>query len=141
MHTWRSEVRIGLIAGVTAGAVLWAATRLNTSTSNRATPSLTPVANTLWTPPLADPVGRALRALANGDTTCIAVADADSLVYPGVTPERIAAQGARSVRVYSPRSTGLSGAAWSAFTARAIPFAAAYNAVLQVEQRERTRTL
>lgn len=136
MRSWLSEVRIGVVAGVTAGAVLWGVDRLTPSTAGSSAASLeVAVASDGWTPPLADPVDKALQSLARGDTMFVAIASADSLIFPGVPATVRVQRSSDPFRVYSPRSTGLRGEEWSEFATRAVPFAAAYNAVVQVAHR------
>jgi len=141
MRTWLSEVRIGIVAGVTAGAVLWAANRI---TDDRTSPGVAPsdhVFSANWTPPLVDPIAAATDALTRGDSALVAIAEADSLLFPGVSAQNRLRTETEPIHLYSPRSTGLAGSAWASFAARAIPYAAAYNAVIQVARRTPTRGL
>jgi hypothetical protein len=138
VRTWLSELRIGLIAGLSAGAMIVAAPRVASLVRHDATASS--VGSTSWTPPLVDPIAAAGAALARGDSTFLAVAIDDSLRFPGITA--VVSDGAahESVRLYSPASTGLTGARWAAFVPRVLPYAAAYNAVVQVARlRARAR--
>jgi hypothetical protein len=139
MRDWLSEVRIGLIAGVSAGTIILAAP----SVLRLARQSVTglSVSSASWTPPLVDPIQAASAALARGDSSFVAVAVDDSLRFPGITAAVGDGAVHESIRVYSPRSTGLTGARWAAFVPRVVPYAAAYNAVVQVARMNaRTRT-
>jgi hypothetical protein len=130
VRNWLSEVRIGLIAGVSAGAIILVAPSVVRLARDSATdPS---VGSSSWTPPLVDPIQAASAALTRGDSTFLAVAIDDSLRYPGITAAVSDGAAHESVRMYSPTSTGLTGARWEAFVPRVVPYAAAYNAVVQV---------
>jgi hypothetical protein len=130
VRNWMSEVRIGLVAGVSAGAMLLAAPRVATLVSHRASKSTVDSAS--WTPPLIDPIQAASSALARGDSTFIGVASEDSVRFPGISAAVTADASHEAVRLYSPVSTGLRGVRWAAFVPRVMPYAAAYNAVVQV---------
>jgi len=129
VRNWLSEVRIGLIAGVSAGAMILVAPKIATMWQPSHGDSVPSTA--AWSPPLVDPIQAASAALARGDSTFLAVALNDSLQFPGLT--QAVSQGAaqESMRMYSPASTGLKGARWEAFVPRVVPYAAAYNAVVQ----------
>jgi hypothetical protein len=92
-----------------------------------------------WTPPLLDPIHTAGTALAQGDSSFIAVVLDDSVRFPGITAAMSAAAAHESVRVYSPQSTGLRGARWAAFVPKVVPYAAAYNAVVQIARQHSRR--
>ena len=130
MRNWLSEVRIGVIAGASAGAIILAVPRMRSLVGP--SPADRAVASAAWTPPLVDPIQAASAALARGDSTFLAVAIDDSLQFPGITLAARDDARQESVRLYSPQSTGLAGARWAAFVPRVVPYAAAYNAVVQV---------
>lgn len=69
----------------------------------------------------------------------LAIADGDSLLLPGVTPDVQRAHMADPMRVFSPRAVGLFGDDWRAFAADAIPYAAAFNAAVQVARADGLR--
>ena len=130
MRNWLSEIRIGLIAGVSAGAIILAAPKMATMWQQGRSNSAPSTA--AWSPPLIDPVQAASAALLRGDSAFLAVALNDSLQFPGLTEAVSLGAAHESIRMYSPASTGLKGARWEAFVPRAVPYAAAYNAVVQV---------
>ncbi len=140
MRTWLSEVRIGIVAGVTAGAVLWTGSRIASDGAFRVAPSAL-VSSASWTPPLVDPIAAATKAMASGDSALVAIAESDSLLFPGVTTENTLRSETEPIHLFSPSSTGLGGSEWERFALRAIPYAAAYNAVIQVTRRSPTRGL
>ncbi len=130
VRNWLSDLRIGVIAGMSAGAILLAAPSVrNLVRPSSADPS---VGSASWTPPLVDSIQAASVALARGGSAFIAVAIGDSLQFPGIAPAAIDGAAHERVRMYSPQSTGLRGARWAAFEPRVVPYAAAYNAVVQV---------
>ena len=137
MRTWLSELRIGLIAGASTGAILLAAPFVADIVRHTAADS--PAGAVSWTPPLLDPIHAASTALAQGDSAYIAVVLDDSVRFPGITTAMSAAAAHESVRVYSPQSTGLTGARWAAFVPDVVPYAAACNAVVQVARQHSRR--
>ena len=130
MRNWLSEVRIGLIAGVSAGVVILAAPHVARVAQLGLARSS--VASDRWTPPLVDPIQAASAALARGDSAFVAIAVGDTLRFPGLTESVSEGATRERIRLFSPASTGVRGAGWGAFVARAMPYAAAYNAVVQV---------
>ncbi len=128
MRRWQRDIRIGVIAGLAAGATVLAAPRLEQGAARlleRGTPSGTRA------PMLSDAVQAASTALARGDSTYVAIAIDDSVHVPGVRADDVQPV----VRLFSPRSTGLRGAQWDALVPRVVPYAAAYNAVVRVARR------
>jgi len=130
VRNWLSELRIGLIAGVSAGAIILAAPKMATMWQQGRSNSAPSTA--AWSPPLIDPVQAASAALPRGDSAFLAVALNDSLQFPGLTEAVSLGAAQEHIRLYSPASTGLKGARWEAFVPRVVPYAAAYNAVVQV---------
>jgi len=126
------ELRIGLVAGATASMLLYGALRATDVSLARPASHVNAPTSSRWMPPLVDPIASAQEALARGDSGLVAIADADSLLLPAVTSEHRPADSTGPFRLYSRESTGLTGRAWVTFVARAIPYAAAYNAVVLV---------
>jgi hypothetical protein len=130
MRSWAAELRIGLIAGLTGGLVVMAAPSV--ATFARTTLTTADPTQVAWTPPLVDPVQAATAALARGDSSFVAVALGESLRFPGLTQAVSDGASQERFRLYSSASTGLNGEGWEVFVTKAIPYAAAYNAVIQV---------
>ena len=132
------EVRIGLVAGVTGSAMLLLAQQVSQRLSAR--PPARVQSQSQWIPPLVDPIAAAQSALERGDSALVAVQDADSLLFPAVSSRHRNSESNAPFRLYSPGSTGLSGEAWVSFASRAVPYAAAYNAVVLVARARDSRT-
>ncbi len=133
MRTWLAEMRSGVVAGLTAAVVLATGTTLSERLTHDGAAPSTPVASVGWRPPaLVDPVAAAQGAARRGDRMLLAVKVGDSLSVPGVSSEEQRRAASDPVRALTPRSVGLFGDEWTAFVQDAIPYAAAYNAVLLV---------
>ena len=107
MRSWISEVRIGIVAGLTAAGVFWGASQIQVIVDRNLAPAWRDTRPASWRPPLSDPVAAARAAIARGEGIFVAVTLGDSLSFPGVPPALQRSAEADPVRVYSPRSTGL----------------------------------
>ncbi|MES2307004.1 MAG: hypothetical protein V4558_15995 [Gemmatimonadota bacterium] len=132
MRSFASELRIGLIAGVAAGAVVLGGPRLVTALNGRS------AWDDVAAPALGDPIAAARAAIAKGDAEFIVVQSPTETTIPGLGAAGITPTTLRSYRMYSPASTGLRGARWTAFEARVLPYAAAYNAVVETARSSRS---
>lgn len=130
MRNWVSEIRIGLVAGLSAGAIVLLAPTLAPYAPSG--PDARDTRSTSWTPPLTDPIQAAYATLARGDSAFIAITVHDTMEFPGLASEASMRTVDEPVRWYSRRSTGLPADQWAAFVPRVVPYAAAYNAVVHV---------
>ncbi len=129
MSSTLRDVRVALVAGLAAGAVVVAGQALGA----RAALARPDVSSAVPTPRLGDPVRAATTALERREAVYIVVATDDGLVVPGLVQQGVDPNELPQYKLYSPSSTGLRGAAWARFERQVLGYAAAYNVTLQLK--------